>query len=111
MSNVSRPMSNVDVPSNVVELGGVVSERASTPRGAATGLLGRALARWKKGAHAIGVVQTRVIMFFIYLIAVLPLGIIFRMRRDPLQLRRPDGGNWTPCRQEQSTLERARQQF
>jgi hypothetical protein len=71
----------------------------------------RAIEHWKKAAGAIGVVQTRFIMLAVYLVAVLPVGLVFRVRRDPLHLRQPAGSNWTPCREDEATLERARQQF
>jgi len=71
----------------------------------------RAIERWKKAARAIGVVQTRFIMLVVYLVAVLPLGLVFRIRRDPLRLKQPEGSNWVPCPEDDATLERAHQQF
>jgi hypothetical protein len=50
-------------------------------------------------------------MLLIYLFAVLPFGLVFRLRRDPLHLRPPAGGNWTPCQQDDTSVESARRQF
>lgn len=71
----------------------------------------RAFEHWKRAARAVGVVQTRILMFVIYLVTVLPLGLVFRLRSDPLRLRRPKDGNWTPSHQDEITIDRARQQF
>ena len=79
---------------------------AATP-----GLLRRAWERWKKAAHAIGVVQTRGLMLMIYLVVALPTGLLLRLFRDPLHLRRRADGNWTPSHQPDPNLENARRQF
>ena len=76
-----------------------------------SGLLRRAVERWKKAAHAIGVVQTRILMVVFYVLAVLPVGLVFRSLRDPLHLKEPAQTNWTPCQQEPPSLEHSRQQF
>ena len=67
--------------------------------------------RWRKGAHAIGVVQTRFIMVMIYVIAVLPTGLLMRAFRDPLHLRRQKDGNWVPIEPRKPDVESARRQF
>lgn len=74
-------------------------------------LLARGIDEWKKAARAIGIVQTRAIMLMIYLVAVLPMGFLFRLCRDPLRLRPPAGSNWVACEEYEATLERARRQF
>jgi len=78
---------------------------------AVAGFPRRAWERWRKGAHAIGVVQTRFIMFTIYIFAVLPTGVLMRMFRDPLHLRPQKGGNWVPIEPHKPDLESARRQF
>jgi hypothetical protein len=75
------------------------------------GFLRTAWERWKKIARAIGVVQTRILMVAFFFLFVLPLGLIMRMRGDPLHLRPPQGGNWTPHRNQDATLETAKRQF
>ena len=92
-------------------LSAVVVTPVETTASATPSLLGRVLEHWKKAAHAIGVVQTRLMMFAIYLGIVLPTGILMRLFRDPLHLRRPKQGNWTPVHQEKPSLETARRQF
>jgi hypothetical protein len=71
----------------------------------------RAWDRWRKAAHAIGVVQTRFLMLLIYIAVVLPTGLFMRALRDPLRLRHPTDGNWSPAKQEKPTIETARRQF
>lgn len=71
----------------------------------------RAFDRWTKVAHAIGVVQTRGIMLLMYIFMVLPMGLLARMTRDPLQLKPPKGGNWHDCKQSPRNVDAARRQF
>jgi len=75
------------------------------------GLPRRVYDQWRRGAHAIGVVQTRFLMLVIYLLAVVPTGLIMKLRNDPLQLRQPDKTNCRPARHEERDLETARRQF
>src|SRR5262245_47055966 len=95
--------------------GTVVSamERTAVDRAQASSrnLAARAWDRWRKAAHAIGVVQTRFLMLLIYIAVVLPTGLFMRMFRDPLRLRRPADGNWSPAKQEKPSIETARRQF
>jgi hypothetical protein len=101
-------MKNMPEPS---ALGAAVTVPEPSPALAARGFFRRVYDRWRRGAHAVGVVQTRGIMFGIYLGVVVPTGVIMRLFRDPMHLRRPDRSNWTPARQNARTLESARQQF
>lgn len=71
----------------------------------------RAWARWRQAAHAVGVVQTRLLMLLVYLVVVVPTGLLARLARDPLHIRPPAQGNWTAVEHEELTVERARQQF
>jgi len=96
-----------DVEASRVGLGAVVSVPAPSP----TGFLRTAWERWKKIARAIGVVQTRILMVVLYFVLVLPLGLVMRMRGDPLHLKDPHGSNWTPHRHQDANLETARRQF
>lgn len=77
---------------------------------AARGLHRRIYDRWRRAAHAVGIVQTRVIMLGIYASIVVPTGVLMRMSRDPLQLRRPKQSNWLPARQIERSIETARRQ-
>jgi len=86
----------------------------STPAVPAVGplnLFKAAWEHWKKIARAIGVVQTRLLMIALYFIFVFPLGLIMRLRGDPLHLRPRTGSNWMPHRHEPRSLETARRQF
>ena len=76
-----------------------------------TGFARAAWTHWKKIAHAVGVVQTRVLMVFFYFIVVLPIGLIMRLAGDPLHLKPQAGGNWTVHRHEEPSLDTARRQF
>jgi hypothetical protein len=67
--------------------------------------------RWKKIARAIGVVQTRILMVFVYFIFVVPVGLFMRVKSDPLRLRPPAGSNWAPHRDEEATIDAVRRQF
>jgi hypothetical protein len=78
---------------------------------AARGYLRRVWDHWKQVAHAIGIVQTRFIMLVIYATVVVPTGLLMRLSRDPLHLRHPDRGNWTPTAQHERSVEAARRQF
>jgi len=92
-------------------LGAAVTVPDPSPALAARGFFRRVFDRWRRGAHAVGVVQTRGIMFGIYLGVVVPTGVIMRLFLDPMHLRRPEGTNWTPASQSARTVESARQQF
>jgi hypothetical protein len=86
---------------------------AQSPAGkvAARGYFRRVWDHWKQVAHAIGVVQTRFIMLAIYATVVVPTGVLMRLSRDPLHLRHPERGNWTPTVQHERSVEAARRQF
>jgi hypothetical protein len=75
------------------------------------GLPRRIWDQWRRGAHAIGVVQTRFIMLLIYIVVVVPTGLLMRMSSDPLHLQPPAETNCQAARQEQRNLETARRQF
>lgn len=81
------------------------------PALAARGYPRRVWDHWKQVAHAVGVVQTRFVMLVIYVIAVVPTGLLMRLSRDPLHLRAPEHGNWTPVRQNERSVDAARRQF
>jgi hypothetical protein len=75
------------------------------------GFFRRAFERWKKAAHAIGVVQTRFLMFLMFVVMVLPTGLLMKLFRDPLHLRKQSEGNWSPTKDEKPGLDTARRQF
>jgi hypothetical protein len=83
----------------------------TSPQAAARGIFRRIYDRWRRAAHAVGVVQTRVIMVMIYATVVVPTGLLMRLSRDPLHLRPPEGSNWKPTRRHDHSVEEARRQF
>jgi hypothetical protein len=78
---------------------------------AARGYFRRVWDHWKQVAHAVGVVQTRFFMLLIYAIVVVPTGLLMRLSRDPLHLRKPAHGNWTPMHPSERSVDAARRQF
>ncbi len=62
-------------------------------------------------AHAIGRVQGAMLFTLFYFIFFLPVGLIFRLFKDPLQLRRGRSSLWTPKLRQNDTLEQAQSQF
>lgn len=96
-----------DVEASRVAVRSTVSVSAPSP----IAFLRTAWERWMKIARAIGVVQTRILMIVFYFVLVLPLGLVMRMRGDPLHLKAPQGSNWTPHRDQAANLETARRQF
>ena len=80
-------------------------------RAASRNIFRRIYDRWRRAAHAVGVVQTRVIMMVVYVTVVVPTGLLMRLSRDPLHLRPPAESNWTPTQQHERSVEAARRQF
>lgn len=73
--------------------------------------LKRSFRHWKEMAHALGVVQTRFLMFAFFVLMVVPTGLLMRLFRDPLHLHLRSGSNWWPVHSEPPSLETARRQF
>ncbi len=67
--------------------------------------------QWRRAAHAIGVVQTRCLMFVIYILVVVPTGALLKMSSDPMHLRPPDKTNCLPASHAERSVEAARRQF
>lgn len=67
--------------------------------------------RWSLYAKAVGVVQTRGIMVFLYIFIAVPTGILMRMSGDRLRLKHPSDGNWVPHDHQAQSIEAARRQF
>jgi len=71
----------------------------------------RAWEGWKRVAHAVGVVQTRIVLLILYLVIVLPIGLLVRLFSDPLRLRQPPGTNWIRVPRRSPSLESAQRQY
>lgn len=66
---------------------------------------------WMQFAQAIGVVQTRILMVFFYVLVALPTGILVRLSGDRLRLKHPKDGNWVPHEDRKQSLDTAKRQF
>jgi hypothetical protein len=86
--------------------GSMVASSSSAPS-----FLRRSWEHWMELARAVGVVQTRLMMIAFYFAFVLPLGLVLRGSRDPLHLRKREGGNWSEHHHQPRDVESARRQF
>jgi hypothetical protein len=91
----------------------VSSEGSATAQATGTPLsLPRAAwGRWKKLAHAIGVVQTRLLMIAFFFVFAFPLGLVMRLTGDRLRLKPTGGSNWAPHPHHEQSIETARRQY
>lgn len=63
-------------------------------------------------AQAIGNFQAQVILTFFYFVIMAPLGIVYRLIADPLNLRKKvSGSNFGKWEHPKETLESARKQY
>jgi len=69
--------------------------------------------QWKSFARAMGEFQSRILLGVVYFFVVAPFGIITRIFKDPLLLKRKgSGSNWSPGDHPTSeNLDKARKQF
>ena len=72
--------------------------------------LSRSWAAWKKFARLIGEFNGRVLLTLLYVVLIVPSGLVLRLLADPLRRRRPQGSNWTPRSPAPATLDEARRQ-
>jgi len=72
-------------------------------------LLGRAWRGFRAVMERVGNVQARILLTVFYFVPAAPFGIGYRLRADPLHLRRPPGWTQRPPREE--TLDAARRQY
>ncbi|MBI2060290.1 MAG: hypothetical protein HYT87_11015 [Nitrospirae bacterium] len=71
--------------------------------------LKRAWALWKTLAEKIGHFNARVVLTLIYLLIILPTGLLYRLVSDPLRLK-SKSSNWIP-KQPPATAPDYRRQF
>ena len=76
-------------------------------------MLRKLWALWKAFGHALGQVQTAILLAIIYHLAIGPISLVCRLlRREMLSLGRPDAASYaTTLPSISSTLERAERQF
>ena len=72
--------------------------------------LSRGWAAWKRFARLIGEFNGRVLLTLLYVVLIVPSGLVLRLLADPLRRRRPQGSNWTPRSPVPATLDEARRQ-
>ena len=63
---------------------------------------------WKRVGGFIGDLVGRLILTLFYFTLVLPFGLIMRLFRDPLALRRDQPPAWQALEEEEATLDAAR---
>lgn len=54
------------------------------------------LHKWRALARRAGTFQARVFLTLFYWIVMVPVGLVVRLLADPLALKDPEGGRWTP---------------
>jgi hypothetical protein len=57
-----------------------------------------------------GSMLSRVLLTVLYFLVLGPFAIFYRLCADPLRIRRPARGNWTPWKAGNETLTQARRQ-
>ena len=65
---------------------------------------------WKKIAHVIGDFQARVLLTIFYAVLVLPMGLVFRLFKDPLRIKHLPK-NWLDRPAAANDVEWARRQW
>ena len=65
---------------------------------------------WKRFSRRLADFQGRVLLTVLYLVLVVPVGLILRLVADPLRRRRPQTSNWTPRVPAPTTVDEARRQ-
>jgi hypothetical protein len=74
-------------------------------------ILHTAWAKWKAFAHVLGNFQARVLLTVFYIVLVGPIGLVLRLRSDPLKLRHQEKATyWLERQTRDLTLEDARRQ-
>jgi len=66
--------------------------------------------RWQKVAKRIGDFQARLILSLVYILIVLPMGLIARMFSDPLE-RKKTAAHWNAKPSSPPRIDEARRQF
>lgn len=72
--------------------------------------LSKAWGGWKRFARRLADFQGRVLLTLLYVVLVMPAGLILRLVADPLRRHQPQTSNWTPRLPAPATLDEARRQ-
>ena len=76
--------------------------------------MGRFKQRWMTFVHALGRVQTAILLFLIYVLVIGPVSLLLRLSRrgDLLQIEKPAGGTtWSPKPSVPTDIARCERQF
>ena len=65
---------------------------------------------WGRIARRLADFQGRALLTLLYIVLIVPVGLILRLVADPLRRRQPQGSNWTPRPPAPATLDEARRQ-
>jgi hypothetical protein len=75
-------------------------------------ILRRLWTGWKRVAEKVARLQTAILLTLLYILLVLPFGIMARLFADPLGIRPASGGSWWRARPSpRADLDTARRQF
>ena len=72
--------------------------------------LRRLWAAWKRFARRLADFQGRVLLTLLYVVLIVPGGLVLHLVADPLRRHRPQASNWTPRLPAPATLDEARRQ-
>lgn len=68
------------------------------------------LAKWMALLRTIGNAQAWLLLSVVYVVLILPMGLLFRRLSDPLRIRRRPESNWQPFTRQFDRLDEAREQ-
>ncbi len=72
--------------------------------------LSRLWGAWRRFAHRLADFQGRVLLTLLYVVLIVPGGLVWRLVADPLRRRRPRTSNWTSRHPVPATMDEARRQ-
>jgi hypothetical protein len=73
-------------------------------------LLSKLWSHWRRFARRLADFQGRVLLTLLYVVLIVPGGLVIRLAADPLRRHRPETSNWTPRLPDPGTLDEARRQ-
>jgi hypothetical protein len=68
------------------------------------------LEQWMTILRTIGNAQAWLLLSIVYVVLILPMGLLFRLANDPLRLRRRPESNWQPVARQYDRLDEAGEQ-
>jgi hypothetical protein len=67
--------------------------------------------KWKDIARAIAIVQARIVLTVFYFTLLVPIGLIFSLKKDELGIRTSRPTSWDKKKKQSQTLKEMRRQF